>query len=139
MTTAELKYSEHSSLATHKLGDEVKTMNNRIEVNLTTRRLSYFEGDQLVKEYSVGVGKPSTPTPIGHHYIIKKIADQQDIPAGLGTRWMHLSVGNSCIHGTNDDNSVEGYVSGGCIRMHNEDIEELFEKVATNTPVIVTE
>ena len=38
-------------------------MKNHIVVNLTTFCLSYFEEDTLIREYSVGIGKLSTPTP----------------------------------------------------------------------------
>jgi hypothetical protein len=44
----------------------MRAFSNKISINLATRRLSYNEGQRLVKVYPVGVGKPSTPTPTGN-------------------------------------------------------------------------
>lgn len=105
-----------------------------ISVNLATRRLTYYERERLKKVYPVGVGKPSTPTPTGNYTIVEKIVN----PGGmLGSRWMGLSIqqGNYGIHGTNNPSSIGGYVSHGCIRMYNQDVEELFPNVQIGTPV----
>ncbi|MBR3622525.1 MAG: L,D-transpeptidase family protein, partial [Selenomonadaceae bacterium] len=60
------------------------------------------------------------------------------IPSGpsnpLGYRWMQL-YGNYGIHGTNNPNSIGHYVSNGCIRMREENVEELFDLVEIGTPV----
>ena len=50
---------------------------------------------------------------------------------------MGLSIphGNYGIHGTNNPSSIGGYVSNGCIRMYNHDVEELFPRVSIGTPV----
>lgn len=107
---------------------------SHILINLATRRLSFFEGDRPANNYPVGVGKPSTPTPTGNYAVIEKIMH----PGGaLGTRWMGLSIpgGRYGIHGTNNPSSIGGYVSHGCIRMHNKHVEELFPKIALQTPV----
>jgi len=116
--------------------DELHRQNHGslISINLATRQLSFYEGGHLVKKYPVGVGKPSTPTPTGVYHVRNKILN----PGGaLGTRWMGLSIpgGNYGIHGTNNPSSIGGYVSNGCIRMHNRDVEELFPKVAIGTKV----
>lgn len=112
----------------------LRSFGSHILINLATRRLSYFEGDRRVNTYPVGVGKPSTPTPTGSYSVIEKVM----YPGGaLGTRWMGLSIpgGNYGIHGTNNPPSIGGYVSNGCIRMYNQDVEELFPKIEVGTPV----
>lgn len=111
-----------------------RSYGSRIVINLDTRRLSHFEGNQPVKTYPVGVGKQATPTPTGSYQVVEKVMH----PGGmLGTRWMGLSIpgGNYGIHGTNNPSSIGGYVSNGCIRMHNQDVEELFSKVGIGMPV----
>lgn len=116
------------------MGELTRAYGSHISVNLNTRRLSHFEGTRMVKMYPVGVGKPSTPTPAGNYQIAVKVLN----PGGaLGTRWMGLSIptGNYGIHGTNNPQSIGGYVSNGCIRMFNRDVEELFPKVSIGTPV----
>lgn len=60
------------------------------------------------------------------------------VPSGpsnpLGYRWLGL-YGNYGIHGTNAPWSIGRSVSHGCIRMYEEDVEELFESVPMGTPV----
>ena len=82
-----------------------------ILVNLSTRRLSYYEGDRLLNEYPVGIGKASTPTPTGRYSVIEKVINPP--LDNLGTRILRLSNTNTCIHGTNDPSSIGGLVSGG--------------------------
>lgn len=56
----------------------------------------------------------------------------------MGVAAMTLAGGEYAIHGTNRPNSVGGYVSYGCVRMYNQDISDLFNRVKVGTPVIVT-
>lgn len=66
------------------------------------------------------------------------------IPGGsprnpMGVAALTLSGGGQyAIHGTNSPSSVGGFVSYGCIRMYNQDITDLFQRVSVGTPVIVT-
>ena len=59
----------------------------------------------------------------------------------LGARALYLYAGGKDtlyrIHGTNEPQSIGKSVSSGCIRMLNEDVAELFEKVDIGTKVIV--
>ena len=56
----------------------------------------------------------------------------------MGAAALTLTGGEYAIHGTNDPGSIGGYVSYGCIRMHNRDITDLYRRVDVGTPVIVT-
>lgn len=106
----------------------------RLSINTVTRKLYYYSGERLVKEYPVAVGKPSTPTPPGQYKVKNKILN----PGGvLGTRWMGLTIpgGNYGIHGNNNPSSIGQAVSLGCIRMHNHHVEELFPQISIGTPV----
>lgn len=64
------------------------------------------------------------------------------IPPGpknpMGTRALLLNGDEYAIHGTNKPEFVGGFVSFGCIRMYNQDVEELYNYVQVGTPVIVT-
>lgn len=121
-----------------------------ITVNLPSRTIELFLGESLVKEIPVAVGKPSTPTPIGTYSIVSKEVNPAwyppdrpgtVVPSGpdnpLGYRWMGIWKDYG-IHGTNAPWSIGSAVSNGCIRMHEEDVEELFEKVKYGTPVRIT-
>jgi len=55
----------------------------------------------------------------------------------MGVAAMTLSGGELAIHGTNEPNSVGHFVPSGCIRMFNEDIDDLYRRVGIGTTVIV--
>lgn len=64
------------------------------------------------------------------------------IPGGskgnpMGTRALVLDRGQYAIHGTNKPSSIGTFASYGCIRMHNADIQDLFERVSVGTPIVV--
>lgn len=121
-----------------------------ITVNLPSRTLELYSGNDVVKEYPVAIGKPSTPTPLGRYSVIVKEVnpawyppDQKGkvVPSGpanpLGYRWIGI-WNNYGIHGTNAPWSIGNSVSNGCIRMQEADVEELFDHVDYGTPVIIT-
>jgi lipoprotein-anchoring transpeptidase ErfK/SrfK len=56
----------------------------------------------------------------------------------MGFGALTLSGGEYAIHGTNRPESIGKFASYGCIRMHNEDIADLFERVGVGTLVVVT-
>jgi lipoprotein-anchoring transpeptidase ErfK/SrfK len=56
----------------------------------------------------------------------------------LGVAALVLADHELAIHGTNNPQSIGGYVSWGCIRMYNEDIADLFDRVTVGTPVVIT-
>lgn len=122
----------------------------KIVINLAARSLALFEKDKKIRLYPIGPGKESTPTPVGYYSIRSKDInptwiDPSDpefsIPSGeanpLGYRWMEFQ-GNYGIHGTNKPDSIGHYVSNGCIRMHEQDVEALFDLVEVGTPVEIT-
>ena len=55
----------------------------------------------------------------------------------MGLRALTRAGGEYAIHGTNRPNSIGTFASYGCIRMYNEDILDLFERVHVGTPVVV--
>lgn len=55
----------------------------------------------------------------------------------LGIRWIGLSWIGYGIHGTNDPFSIGKDVSSGCVRLQNEDVEILYEKVNINDEVYI--
>jgi lipoprotein-anchoring transpeptidase ErfK/SrfK len=55
----------------------------------------------------------------------------------LGARAMYLGRTDYRIHGTNDPSSIGKHMSSGCIRLRNEDVEDLYSRVGVGTRVIV--
>lgn len=56
----------------------------------------------------------------------------------MGAAALTLDRGQYAIHGTNKPSSIGTFASYGCIRMHNADIVDLFQRVSVGTPVVVT-
>ncbi|MDE1937098.1 L,D-transpeptidase [Bradyrhizobium sp.] len=55
----------------------------------------------------------------------------------LGARAMYLGASEYRIHGTNDPTTIGKFVSSGCIRLTNEDVIDLFNRVSLGTRVVV--
>lgn len=120
-----------------------------IVVNLPSRTLSLFDNGQLLKTYSVAIGSSATPTPQGEFKIFDKEVNPTWYPPGqgygvasgpgnpLGYRWMEFAT-HYGIHGTNRPESIGSVVSNGCIRMNENDVEELFEQVTLGTSVTIS-
>lgn len=116
-----------------------------IVVSLEDRKLALIENGNLVKVYTVAVGKPSTPSPVGTFTIARRVKnptyshDGRVVPPGpgnpVGDRWMGLSIRGYGIHGTNAPNSIGKAASHGCIRMGKADIEDLFARVEVGDTV----
>ena len=55
----------------------------------------------------------------------------------LGARALYLGSTLYRIHGTNQPSTIGSFVSSGCIRLLNEDIEDLYSRVQVGTRVVV--
>ncbi|WP_245640218.1 L,D-transpeptidase family protein [Paenibacillus dakarensis] len=110
--------------------------NLEIEIYPERHKLLVREQGQVIKSYSVSVGNPSTPTPVGDYKVEYKGTNWG--PA-FGPRWIGLNVpwGNYGIHGTNKPFSIGQHLSHGCIRMHNKDVIELYKLVPVGTKVTI--
>jgi L,D-transpeptidase ErfK/SrfK len=129
-----------------------------IEVNLPQRMLFRFEGGRLSGAYPVAIGQPARQwrTPTGAFKVIQLREDptwrvpasiqreeeeagkdvEDEIEPGpdnpLGRYWIGLSFPIIGIHGTNHPVSVYSYRTHGCVRLHPDDIEALFNDVDLN-------
>jgi lipoprotein-anchoring transpeptidase ErfK/SrfK len=129
-----------------------------IVVKTSQRRLYLIQADGRMISYPVGVGRagmqwsgttfidgkhryPAWSPPLTIRRDNPRLPDV--IPGGapnnpMGVAALTLSGGEYAIHGTNRPGSIGGFVSYGCIRMHNSDIADLFERVSVGTPVVVS-
>lgn len=107
-----------------------------IHVDVEQKRLTLFQGDQLIKTYPIATGTWDTPTPIGVFTITHRFSGQM---GGFGTCFLGLNVpwGNYGIHGTNKPESIGYAASHGCIRMNVADAEELYALVPNGTKVVI--
>ena len=105
----------------------------------------YFEGNNFPKNiyrvYQVGIGRDNR-TQAGTFIITDRVPEPawRGIPYGdpeneLGTRWLKLvpiegtdpALDSYGIHGTWDPDSIGKNMSLGCVRMRNEEVEELYD------------
>lgn len=132
-----------------------------IVVNIPQRHLFYFRDGALVAHYPVAVGRRDWRTPTGEFHVAVKETDPTwevpksiqaemrrtgkrvltSVPPGpdnpLGRHWIGLNRTGVGIHGTNAPGSIHKTTTHGCIRMHPDDIEELFAQVELDTRVTI--
>ena len=149
-----------ASTVSHARSDRVrfdKYAAGTIVVKTNERHLYYVLGDGFALRYPVGVGKAGKAWQ-GDSYIAGKYIkpgwrppeeikhDKPSIPDlipggspenPMGAAAMTIAGGEYAIHGTNNPKTIGGFVSYGCIRMYNEDIMDLYDRVSTGTKVVV--
>ena len=122
-------------------------------VDISSRWVLYMIGDEVVAAWEGGVGKPGNETVPGQYKIGEKLKNPSWFRSGaplvpfgnpenpLGTRWLSWEANgvksHLGFHGTTDPSSVGGAVSSGCIRLRNEDVEQLFEILPEGADVLV--
>jgi lipoprotein-anchoring transpeptidase ErfK/SrfK len=126
---------------------ELQTVNTRIEIDVSARTLTLFQGGKRTMKATVAVGSPSTPTPYGRFYVNQRLIPEDTSgpfgPGAIGvsafsnvlTGW--TQGGPIAIHGTNEPWSIGHAVSNGCIRLPNATLSRLFKVAVAGTPVII--
>lgn len=111
------------------------------------RRLYYVTGPGEARRYGVAVGKHEELW-MGRTFVAAKQVDPRWNPVNgedpieggdpknpLGKRALYLDWSLLRIHGTPSRYSIGSAVSNGCIRMLNEDVTDLYERVHLGAPV----
>jgi lipoprotein-anchoring transpeptidase ErfK/SrfK len=127
-----------------------------VVIDTEQKFLYLVEGGGRATRYGIGVGRPGfewagvksitrkaewpawTPPP-------QMLQRRPDLPRHmvggpdnpLGARAMYLGSSLYRIHGTNEPHTIGQAVSSGCIRMTNEDVTDLYERVRVGTKVVV--
>ena len=127
-----------------------------IVVDTQEKRLYLVMPDHQAMRYGVGVGRPGfewsgtktitakrewpdwTPPP----EMIKRRPDLPRHMSGgienpLGARAMYLGGTMYRIHGSNEPDTIGQAVSSGCIRMTNDDVSDLYERVKVGTKAVI--
>jgi lipoprotein-anchoring transpeptidase ErfK/SrfK len=125
-----------------------------IEVRTKERALYFVVAKGQAVRYSVGVGRAGqqwfgSTTIASKHLrpawippaVIRGGKPPWVVPSGsdknpMGAAALVLADNELAIHGTNDPKSIGGYVSWGCIRMHNRDVMDLYGRVGVGTQVV---
>ena len=79
--------------------------------------------------------RPPTEMLVRQPYLPRFMAGGPGNP--LGARAMYLGETEYRIHGTNKPDTIGKRVSSGCIRLNNEDVVDLYERVKVGAKVIV--
>jgi len=100
-----------------------------IDINLSTQRLSAYDGNKLIKTFVVSTGLPNTPTVTGRFRVYVKYT--ATLMAGPGyylpnVPWTMYFYHGYGIHGTYWHNNFGTPMSHGCVNMRNSDAEWVF-------------
>ena len=124
-----------------------------IQISLKQRYLTLLDDGKVIGKYPVAIGAPESPTPPGsfavtkmdaqpvYHKKGKIIAPGPKNPVGVRyVAYVQIGTGEYAIHGTAWPNWVKlrAAVSLGCIRMLNNDVIQVYNRIKVGTPVIVT-
>ncbi len=133
-----------------RLGDRFRILNGTFSavVDKNANDLVLYLNDRFFKRYRVGTGEFAR-TPEGEFQITDRVSqptwwrpDGKRVPYGdpenlLGTHWLSLNIRGYGLHGTWEPESVGKQSSAGCVRMLNEDIEEIYTLVPVGTTVTI--
>ncbi len=127
-----------------------------IVISTEERRLYLILPNHQALKYGIGVGRPGFSWGGVKHIAMKRewptwtppsqmLRRRPDLPRfmeggpenPLGARAMYLSGTLYRIHGSNEPQTIGQAVSSGCIRMTNEDVTDLYERVKVGTLVVV--
>ncbi|MBV9076913.1 MAG: L,D-transpeptidase [Methylobacteriaceae bacterium] len=127
-----------------------------IVISTSERRLYLVTGSGEAIEYGVGVGRPGFAWSGIQRVSAKKEwpawtppaemrKRRPDLPAymsggpenPLGARAIYLGSSLYRIHGSNEPDTIGQAVSSGCIRMTNEDVIDLYDRVKVGAKVVV--
>lgn len=121
----------------------------RVIVDTSARRVSVYRHGRLIRVFTAIVGKPSTPTPIGHFFVEESIKLG---PGGIGGPYaLALSArsnvfqefeggpGQIALHGLLNVGGTLGTAgSHGCVRLGNGSMSWLVRRVGPGAPVTIT-
>lgn len=120
-----------------------------VVVDKSQNTLMLNSGDDVLKVYGVSTGRDNI-TPVGEFTIVNKLMnppwthDGRIIPPEspeniLGTRWLGFDLPGYGIHGTTEPESIGKQVTAGCVRMRNNEVEELYDLLPVGTQVQIVD
>jgi len=118
-------------------------------VEKNSNHLTLLADDRPLKRYRVATGTEDS-TPTGTFKIVNKLKDPTWFHEGsaippespeniLGSRWLGFDLAGYGIHGTTLPKTIGTRASKGCIRMLNEEVEEIYTLVPAGTRVTIKE
>ena len=127
---------------------ELTSHSYRMELNLSKFELTVYDGDEVIEQTAVVIGKDATPTPVGEFFLNEKVAESN--PNGAFGPWILSTSGYSetletfdgglpviAFHGTNQPNLIGTKASNGCIRMPNDVVTRLADTLPAGTAITI--
>jgi len=107
------------------------------------------DGNESVKIYRVATGENGS-TPAGQITIVSRLVDPVWFNRGvvvppespqneLGSRWLGFDLPGYGIHGTIKPETIGQQATAGCVRMLNEDVEELYDFLILGSKVVIVD
>jgi lipoprotein-anchoring transpeptidase ErfK/SrfK len=120
----------------------------RISVDLAGHKITVWDGDEVILDEPVGVGKRDAPTPGGDYYLAELLQPPDPTTvygpyafglSGFSDVFTNFAGGEGVIgiHGNDDPSTLGTDVSSGCIRMSNDGITRLAQLLPLGTPVTI--
>jgi lipoprotein-anchoring transpeptidase ErfK/SrfK len=134
-----------------RLGEKLRVWVGKFNVFVDKSQnvLILKDGNDIVRVYNVSTGANNS-TPVGTFKIVTKLENPVWFNKGivvppespenvLGTRWMGFDIPGYGIHGTVEPKAIGQQVTAGCVRMLNEQVEELYSILPAGTEVVVVD
>ncbi len=119
----------------------------RIEVDVSDRLVTVFDGDTAVFETIGAVGRDAYPTPIGEWFLRDAIPWDENSVYGpwvlalsaYSEQIDEINGGQAVValHGTSQPDKLGSAASLGCVRLANDDIRTVASLVPVGAPVII--
>lgn len=127
----------------------LSTHHFHLALTKSTYTLKAFDGDELLGQALVVIGRDVSYTPAGTFFITEKIARP---PSGVYGPWILATSGYSeslddfdgglpqmALHGTNNPALIATKASNGCVRLPNEFVSKLADTIPAGTPLVISE
>ena len=129
-----------------------------LKISKKNQRLELIDQHRVIVSIPVSTGRGAKDTPEGTFRILSRVPypsyygsphlGRRSWPSRhpnnpLGSHWMQLNVGHYKtrvaigLHGTDQPHLIGKPVSGGCVRMHNQDVALLFQILRVGMKVII--
>lgn len=134
-----------------RIGQKIKipTYKFNIVVDKSQNTLILKGDEEVLKTYVVATGENNS-TPVGVFRITDRLVNPTWYKAGavvpygskenvLGTRWLGLTKKGYGIHGTTEPEKLGTQCTAGCVRMRNDEVEELYAFLISGSEVTIVD
>lgn len=133
-------------------GEELKIPTTPLSIQAWrgAQLLAVFSGEFPIRLYEISIGVAGEETPLGNFTVGLEEKDPVYWPKGraaipygnadnpLGERWIGFKESPSYgIHGTNSESTIGSRETQGCLRLHNDQVIDLFDLIDQGTAITI--